>query len=420
MLQSGIRARFGIKVTGPSQEVVERTSNDLARLLRNVPMVRADSVFAERVLGKPYLDVELERSALARYGLTAKDVLELFEVAVGGRVVGALADGMGRTPVSVRYQRDFRADPDAIARLVIEAPDGKLLQLRDIAQLRTRRGPEMIRSEDGSIINHVLFEARPQYGSLEVVETASAYLQQQVRAGALSLAPGVSYAFAGEYENQLRALRQLSLVVPATLAIIFAILYLQFRSLAFTVIVFGGVFLAWAGGFLMLAAYGTPWFLDFSVLGANVRDLLNIQPYQLTVAVWIGFLSLFGVAVDDGVLVGSYVQQSVAGLVAPTRQAIRDAVLEAARRRIRPALMTTATTLFALVPVLLSRGRGAEIMAPMAVPIFGGMVAALITVLTVPTLYCWIYERRAIGAPGARPSPSRVHSPRGGEGRDGG
>ena len=180
---------------------------------------------------------------------------------------------------------------------------------------------------------------------------------------------------------------------PAVL--IFLILYFQFKDrLAVTLMVFSGVFVAWSGGFLMIWLYGTPWFLDFALFGVNMRDLFQVHPLNLSVAVWVGFLALFGIATDDGVLIATYLKQSFERHAPETVSEVREAVVEAGKRRCRPCLMTSATTILALLPVLTSKGRGADVMVPMAIPSFGGMTVVLITMFVVPTLFCLVQERR--------------------------
>ena len=202
------------------------------------------------------------------------------------------------------------------------------------------------------------------------------------------LPSGVSYSFAGNYENQLRAQQTLSVVLPLSLFIIFLILYLQFSSVVTTLIVFSGIAVAWSGGFLIIWFYNMAGFLDFAVLGQNIRELFQVGPINMSVAIWVGFLALFGIATDNGVITATYLDQTLARNKASTHKEIRALVVQGASRRIRPALMTTATTLIALIPVLTSTGRGSDIMVPMAIPSFGGMLVAIVTTLLVPVLYC--------------------------------
>lgn len=182
------------------------------------------------------------------------------------------------------------------------------------------------------------------------------------------------------------------IVLPLSLAVIFLLLYLQFRKVSVTLMVFSGVFVAWSGGFLMLWLYAQPWFMDFALLGVNMREFLQIKPYNLSVAVWVGFLALFGIATDDGVIMATRIEQTMLEEKPHSIEAIRLAVVRGGRLRIRAAVMTTATTVLALLPVLSSSGRGSDIMIPMAIPTFGGMAVASLTWFVVPILYCWGQE----------------------------
>ncbi len=204
--------------------------------------------------------------------------------------------------------------------------------------------------------------------------------------------PGISYQFTGTYENQVRAEATLSVIVPLVLLIIFLILYFQFRSVSTSLMVFSGVAVAFAGGFIMIWLYGQEWFLNFGFLGENMRSLFQMHPINLSVAVWVGFIALFGIATDDGVVMATYLKQTFERNRPATKKNIRASVIEAGEKRIRPCLMTTATTILALLPVLTSTGRGSDIMIPMAIPSFGGMVVALVTLFVVPILYSWKEE----------------------------
>lgn len=210
--------------------------------------------------------------------------------------------------------------------------------------------------------------------------------------GEFVLPAGVQYTFAGNYENQVRSQKTLMVVLPLSLFIIFLILYFQFKSVITTCLVFSGILVAWAGGFLMLWLYGQPWFLDFNLFGEHMRTLFQIHPVNLSIAVWVGFLALFGIASDDGVVITTYLDQSFYRQRITNSDEARNATVIAGIRRVRPCLMTTATTILALIPVLTSTGRGSDIMVPMAIPSFGGMLIEIMTMLIVPTLYCLIQE----------------------------
>ncbi|SMC22305.1 Cu(I)/Ag(I) efflux system membrane protein CusA/SilA [Desulfacinum hydrothermale DSM 13146] len=388
MLQSGMRAPMGVKVKGPDLASIEKVGLQLERFLKEVPSVEPATVIADRIVGKPYLEIQIDRRAIARYGISIRRVQDVIEVAVGGKRITTTVEGRERYPVRVRYMRELRDTLESLARILVPAPDGTQIPLEELAEIRYVRGPQVIKSEDTFLVGYVVFDKKPGYAEVDVVEQAQAHLQKKLASGELELPAGVSYTFAGSYENQIRAQKKLSVVLPLALFIIFMILYFQFRSGLTTVLVFSGILLAWSGGFLTLWLYAQPWFLDFSVFGMSMRDLFSVHPVNLSVAVWVGFLALFGIASDNGVIVATYLDESFRQARIETVQDVRDATVVGAVRRVRPALMTSATTILALLPVLTSTGRGADIMVPMAIPSFGGMLLALISVLLVPVLYC--------------------------------
>jgi Cu(I)/Ag(I) efflux system membrane protein CusA/SilA len=394
MLQSGMRAPMGVKVRGDDLETMEAVGLEIERLLKQVPSVEPASVFADRIVGKPYLEIRIDRQAIARYGIKVQDVQDVIEVAIGGRQITTTVEGRERYPVRVRYMRELRDDLESIGRVLVASPDGTQIPLAQLAEIEYVRGPQMIRSEDTFLTGYVLFDKKAGHAEVDVVEQARAYLQSEIGTGELVIPAGVSYSFSGTYENQVRSEKKLMVVLPLALLLIVLILYLQFRSISTTLLVFSGVAVAWAGGFLMLWLYARPWFLDFAVFGTQMRELFGVHPINLSVAVWVGFLALFGIATDDGVVIATYLTQNFARRRPRSIPEIRAATLEAARRRARPCLMTTGTTLLALIPILTSTGRGADIMVPMAIPSFGGMAVVVISMFVVPVLFAFIKERR--------------------------
>jgi len=392
MLQTGMRAAMGVKVYGPDLQTIEKVALDFEQLLRDVPGVRPSTVFADRVIGKPYLEIDIDRKAIARYGLSVRQVQDVIEVAVGGKKLTTTVEGRERYPVRVRYQRERRDQIEQLGTILVPTHNGAQVPLGQLAEIRYTPGPQNIKSEDTFLVAYVLFDKEPGRAEVDVVEEAQAYLASVIDSGDYELPAGVSYRFAGNYENQQRAAAKLRIVLPLALFVIFLILYLQFRSTVTTGIVFSAVFVAWAGGFLMLWLYGQDWFLNFSLFGADLRELFQVRVLNLSVAVWVGFLALFGIATDDGVIMATYLKQTFEKDKPSDRKGIIEAVVKAGKRRIRPCLMTTATTTLALLPVLTSTGRGADVMVPMAIPSIGGMTVALITIFVVPTLYCLVEE----------------------------
>jgi copper/silver efflux system protein len=393
MLQTGMRAPMGVKVLGPDLATIEKVALQIEEYLKQVPSVNAATVFADRVIGKPYLEFDIDRAAAARHGVSVAAVLDVLETALGGKTVTYTVEGRERYPVRVRYPRERRNDLHQMQRVLVPLPSGAQIPLNQLATLRYTQGPQAIKTEDTFPVAYVIFDRKPGRAEVDVVEDCQAFLSQKME-NDWQLPAGVSYRFAGSYEHQLRASRTLAIVLPLALALILVVLYLQFRAIATTLMVFSGVFVAWAGGFLLLWLYANPNFLNFEVAGTAMRDLFQIGPRNLSVAVWVGFLALFGIATDDGVLIGTYIRQTLKDRRPQKKEDVRAAVLEAGRRRCRPCLMTTATTLLALLPVLSSTGRGADVMVPMALPSFGGMLIAIITMFVVPVLSCAVEERR--------------------------
>ena len=396
MLQSGMRAPMGVKISGPDLDSIQQAGLDVERLLKEVPSVKADAVFADRILGKPYLEIVPNRQAIARYGINVGDVLNVVETAVGGMVATTTVEGRERYAVRVRYERELRAQIESLGGILVPTMGAAQIPLRDLADVRYATGPMDIKSEDGALVGYVLFDRKPGTAEVDVVEECQRYLEQKIAGGELALPAGVSYKFAGDYENELHAHKTLSIVLPLALMVIFLILYFQFRAVSTALLVFSSVGLAWSGGFMLLWAYGQPWFMRFSVFGVPMRGLFQMHVINMSVAVWVGFLALFGIAVDDGVLIATYLDQSFGREHPDSVEGIREATLAGGKRRIRPCLMTVATAILALIPVLTSVGRGSDVMVPMAIPTFGGMLVVLASVFTVPVFYCTIKEFRHI------------------------
>jgi Cu(I)/Ag(I) efflux system membrane protein CusA/SilA len=378
---------MGVKVQGPDLATIEAVGLKIEELLKEVPSVEASAVIADRIVGKPYLEIVPDRTALARFGVPIRRFQDVIEIAIGGKVVTSTVEGRERFPVRVRYSRELRDDLEALEKVLIPGNDGAQIPITEVAEIRYVRGPQMIKSEDTFLIGYVVFDKKAGHAEVDVVEECRRYLQTKIDSGEFSLPRGVSYSFAGNYENQMRASSTLALVLPVALFIIFMLIYLEFRSVLTTSLVFTGVFVAWSGGFLLIWLYGQPWFLDFSLFGRSMRELFQIQTINLSVAVWVGFLALFGIATDDGVVMGTYLTQLFQQHRPTSKAEVRALVIEAGTRRVRACLMTTATTLLALLPVLTSTGRGSDIMVPMAIPAFGGMLIEVITMLVVPVLF---------------------------------
>ena len=393
MLQSGMRSPMGIKVSGRDLHSIEAFGLALESIVRAVPGVRPDTVFAERVIGKPYIEIDIDREAIARYGLSVVQVQNVLQVALGGAALTHTVEGRERYAVRVRYAREERDSLPALERIFVPTSEGEQVPLSHIASIQYVKGPQVIRSEDTFLTSYVLFDKEAELAEVDLVGRVAWEVEARIDRGELIVPPGVSYRFAGTYENQLRTEQRLLVLIPIALLLIVLLLYLQFRRLWIAAIVFAGVLVACSGGFLLLWLYSAPWFLNFDLLGVSLRELFRVGPINVSIAVGVGFIALFGIATDDGVVMATYLDQRFRRKKPTSVEEIRGAVVTAGRRRIRPCLMTTATTLLALLPVVSAVGKGSDVMMPMALPIVGGMTIELLTLFVVPVLYCARQER---------------------------
>ncbi|MDY0100311.1 MAG: efflux RND transporter permease subunit, partial [Bacteroidales bacterium] len=393
MLSTGMRAPMGLKVFGPDLETIEEAGMQFEKVLKNVPSIKASAVFYDRAVSAPYLEIKLDREAMARYGMTVGEVQELLQVAIGGMTLSTSVEGRERFPIRVRYARELRDNPEDLKKILIPAMNGVQVPLGEVADIDYTRGAQMIRSENTFLVGFVIFDKVEGKAEVNVVEEASNIIKFGIESGEIKLPAGVTYKFTGNYENQIRATRRLAIVIPVSLIIILLLLYFQFRTLTASLIHFSGVFVAFSGGFIMLWLYGQDWFMNFPVAGLNMRDLFQMHTINLSVAVWVGFIALFGIATNDGVIMGTYIHQVFEEKKPSTVSEVRQAVLVAGKKRVRPAMMTTAVTVIALLPVLSSTGKGADIMVPMAIPAFGGMVIQVMTIFMVPLFQSLWRER---------------------------
>lgn len=389
MLQTGMRAPMGLKIYGNDQHTIEQFAIEVERILKQVPALKPDAVFAERIAAKPYLHLHINRQAAARYGLQVDDIQSLLEMLLGGEALTTIVDGRARYRVRMRYAREFRHTPEAFEQLLVSAPDGRQVLLGELVEVSYDTGPEMIKSEDTFLVGYVLFDRKETYSEVEAVRAAEQALQAAIDRSELVVPAGVSFRFSGNYENQLRAEQRLSVIIPVVLLVIFLILYLQFRDLGLSFMIFTAVAVAFSGGFILLWLWGQDWFANVSLFGQNLRQLFGMQTVYLSVAVWVGFIALFGIATDDGVLMSSYLQHALRQRKPKDVQQLRQAIVEGASRRIRACVMTTTTTIIALLPVLTSTGRGADIMLPMAIPAIGGMLIDVSSYFLLPVLVYW-------------------------------
>ncbi|MBX5479462.1 MAG: efflux RND transporter permease subunit, partial [Pyrinomonas methylaliphatogenes] len=368
MLSTGIRSEVGIKIFGEDLRTIEDLSRRIADLIRTIP--GAADVYAEQLSGAPYLDIEIDRQAAARYGIDPQTVQDVIENGIGETVISTTIEGRRRFPIRVRYAPEFRSTPESIGRIPIASPSGAPIPLAALASIRRVEGPAMIQSENGLLRGTVLLNVRGRdVGSF--VEEAKRIIAEQIK-----LPPGYYLEWSGQYEYQQHARRRLLIVVPLTIAIIFCLLYFTYGSALEAAHVLLAVPFALTGGIYLL------WLLG----------------YNFSVAVWVGFIALFGTAVQTGVVMVIYLQEAVerkrreAGHL--TRALLVEAVMEGALLRLRPKVMTVSTVIASLLPIMWSARAGAEVMKPLATPVLGGMASSLLHVLIVtPVIFFWLRER---------------------------
>jgi len=299
MLQTGMRATTGVQVFGPDLATIDEVSIALEDILRGAEGIRPGSVFADRMAGKPYIELDIDRQAIARHGLTIDDVQEVIAIAIGGRTLTTTVEGRERYPVRVRYPREMRNTPEMIERILVPAPDGTQIPLGQVVAINYVEGPMTIRSEDTFPVTYVTFERARGTSPVEAAANARRAIEEARANGQLQVPDGVTFRLAGAFEDQQRAIDRLALIVPITLLLIFLLIYFQFHSTPTALIILSAIVLAWTGGFVLLWLYGQAWFLNVSLLGTDLQGLFQVEPVNLSVAVWVGFLALFGIAVDN-------------------------------------------------------------------------------------------------------------------------
>jgi len=379
MALTGIKTPVGMKLQGTNLEQIQQLGAQVQQILSGLPQVR--SIFAERVSQGFYIDVEVNRPEAAKYGLTIADVQQAVESGIGGMNVAENIEGRRRYPINVRYQRDFRDNLEELNRVLIATPSGAQIPISEVASISFSRGPAMIRDEDGQLTGYVYIDLNTtDYGGF--VNQASQMLRQK-----LELPAGYTYQWSGEYEFQLRAKERLKLILPVVFFVIFMLLYMVFHSLTEAMVLIFPTFYAMTGGLIL------QWLLG----------------YNFSVAVWVGYIALFGIAVETGVVMVVYLHESLDKRIASDRPLteadIHEAVIEGAVQRLRPKLMTVSAVLASLIPILWASGIGSDVMKPIAAPMVGGMITSTIHVLILVPVFFVLMKERSLRRGTLRPEP---------------
>jgi Cu(I)/Ag(I) efflux system membrane protein CusA/SilA len=379
MLSTGIRSQVGIKIFGNDLKTLEDLSRRTAEVVRNVP--GAKDVYPEQISGAPYIDIKINRTAAARYGIDEHTINDAIEKGIGETNLSVTIEGRRRFPVRVRYAPEFRGSAQALGQIPITSPIGQPIPLSQLTDISEVQGPTMISSENGLLRGTVLLNVRGRdVGGF--VDEAKGVIARQVQ-----MPTGYYVEWSGEYENQQRARSRLLIVVPIVLIVIFALLYITYHSVLEAAHVLMAVPFALSGGIYLLWALG----------------------YNFSVAVWVGFIALFGTAVQTAVVMVIYLEEAVErkkrDVDQLNRASLIEAVTEGALLRLRPKLMTVSTVVASLLPIMWSTSAGAEVMKPLATPVLGGMVSSLLHVLVVtPVIFFWLRERELKKHPQTAPS----------------
>jgi Cu(I)/Ag(I) efflux system membrane protein CusA/SilA len=367
---TGIKTPLGMKIQGPTLDGIQQVAAQLQQVLTSLPDVR--SIFAERVSQGFYINVEVNRAEAARYGLTVADVQQAVTSGIGGEMVTENIEGRERYPVNVRYSRDFRDNVEELRKVLLATPIGAQIPIAEVAKISFSRGPSMIRDEDGALTGYVYIDLNTKdYGGF--VTGANNLFRQK-----LTLPPGYTYKWSGEYEFELRAKERLQLILPVVFCVIFLLLYMVFHSVAEAAVLIFPTIYALTGGLILQKLLG----------------------YNFSVAVWVGYIALFGVAVETGVVMVVYLHEALDHRLAsgaPLRhEDIETAVIEGAVQRLRPKLMTVSVVLASLIPILWETGVGSDVMKPIAAPLVGGMITSTIHVLILVPVFFALMKERAL------------------------
>lgn len=372
MLATGIQTPVGIKVFGPDLNKIVEIATQIEKIVGKVD--GAVSPYAERTSSRPYFEIEIDREKAARHGIKVGDIQHIIMTAIGGMNLTTTVEGRERYPVRIRYMRELRDTPEALNRVFIPAAGGEYIPLAQIAELKQVPGPAVINSENTLTYARVFINVdQSKVGLVDFVKDAQRAVDSEIKSGDIKLPSGYFISWSGQFESEMESRKKLIPSLIICLAVIIILLYMAFKNFSI----------------LLILSTGLP----VSLMGGII--LLFLLRFRFSTAVWVGFIALFGVATDNAVVLLSTLEDLFKKKAPKTIEGIRSLVIEGGLLRVRPAMMTTATTIIALMPVMLSTGTGSEIMKPMASPTVGGLVTATLSnLILVPVLYCWIKEKQ--------------------------
>jgi Cu(I)/Ag(I) efflux system membrane protein CusA/SilA len=374
MLATGIQTPVGIKVFGPDSKILESLARQLEGIVKDAK--GAASVYAERIGSRPYYEIEIDRKSIARYGISLETLQNVISMAVGGMNITTTVEGRERYPVRVRYQRDFRSDPESLEKIFIPTPTGEQIPLSLLVKGKRTFGPAMIQSENTMPYFRVFINVnQDKIGLVDFVKLAQETVKRKISSGELKIPAGYHISWSGQFGSEVKARKRLSSILPICLIVIFFLLYIAFKDNSLVLLIATALPFSMAGGTISLFALG----------------------FKFSTAVWVGFIALFGVATDNAVVLLSATQNLFRERKPENIKEVRNTIIHGGMLRVRPIMMTTMTTILALLPVMFFTSSGSEIIKPMASPIIGGLITATLTNLfLVPVAYSWLKEREVL------------------------
>lgn len=366
MISTGIKTQIGIKIFGDDLKTLEKIASKIGKEIEKIK--GSYGVYAEQITGKPYIEFDIDRVAASRYGINTGTINKILQTAVGGMTIGQFYEGRERYPIRVRYKKELRNRIDELKKVLVPSPLGQHIPLEQLADINIVTGPAAIQSENGMLRSLVLLNVRGR-DLIGFVDEAKKHIEKNVE-----LPKGYSIIWAGQYESQVRSNKRLMMLIPIALLINLFIIYFGIKNLRNAAIIFSAVPIAFSGGLILLWVGG----------------------FNTSVAVWVGFIALFGLAVDDGVVMMMYLQKAIKSYKPTDWKGLKECIIKAGSRRIRPLVMTTTTTVIALMPIMWSTGTGSEVMKPMAIPVLGGMLVVLVTLFIVPVVYSYFEHKKIL------------------------
>ncbi len=394
MQMTGVNSPLAMVIKGAQLDSIEKSAHIMEQFLKTVPGVDPKSVYLQQLSGLPYISITPNLKALHTHGLTQPQLQELLQVYLPGKVSGVSRQERAAYPIRITVGREWKEDPAQLSYLPMVLPSGKSVRLGELADISMRPGPMVIKGENSFMVTYLTFSEEKGTSLYECAEKVEELLLAHMEKDELKLAEGTQHEMIGSYQQIQQADQRLQFVIPLSILCILLLIFVQFWSVAETGIISLGILVSCCGGLMFMAFWQMPISTTAFLNGHSLGDYLQLSSVELGIASWVGIIALVGISVDDGVILLSYIRNKTARLNISAREPFVQAVISAGKQRLKPCLMTTATTVLALLPILTSTGRGAEVMKPIALPLMGGMLIEVLTLFLIPVLYIIWKEKK--------------------------